>query len=377
MSIESGQGTPNNTGQTDPQGQQTSPEQQETSGQQNTGSQIQIPENLPEGVTPEAYRKLHQQWQESTKKAPQPEPPVAVKNARRILESMRSGDQTSGSSAAAPPLNERVGVFANPMVAHLNKMYTEGKSMSDIQSFLDLQRLDPASMSPTQALTRKMMMEIGLSESDALQYIETKYGADLPADTNDPRYEFEKKAMESRIKVDGLDARRWLQNQQLSFDTPEAQQARKEAEKTRNANLHGWTQVASALTKPDDVVLKFAHEDKSIGGKYTFDYKPKLDEATVKRLNTSIVQFAMSNNLPLDDENSINTLMTLRDNMLKTMFHEDMIQHALSDFYSGLMKSLVNNQPQLFNRGGQRFNAPAGTKKTSNKVGPKVKEGFM
>ena len=369
MSVEQGQGGNGNQNPNPEVGQQ---------GQQGGGdpNQIQVPENLPEGVTPEAYRQLHQQWQSSATKQ-EPEPPVVMKNARRVLEGLKQSNRQPTSATEAPPLNERVGVFANPMVAHLNQMYAEGKPMSDIQSFLNLQRLDPASMSPMDALTRKVMMDIGLNESDAIQYIETKYGADLPANTEDPNYTFEKKAMESKIKVDGLEARKWLQTQQLSFDTPEAQQARKDAEATRTRNIHGWTQVAKTLTKPEDVVLNFEHEDKSIGGKYTFDYKPKLDEATVKKLNTSIVQFAMSNNLSLDDEGSIETLMTLRDNMLKTMFHEEMIKHALSDFYAGLMKSLVNNQPQLFTQGGQRFSAPQGKKKPKNKVGPNVQDGFM
>ena len=246
--------------------------------------------------------------------------------------------------------------FANPFVEKVNELFSNGRSQGEINKFLFLHSQDIDGMDFGKAVQLKMQLENpSFDEDDIHHRMEEQFGA-IP-DEGDENYDKIAGKVMAKLKAEGKQAKDWLKSQMASFDDPQAAKSREEINTRQTAYREAWSQVAGAVAipkNPDELKLAYQMQDDKIGGEYKFEYTPKLTDDQGKQIAKMVADFAVQNNMPLD-ETSLPALRDYRQAIIRTMFHEEFTKHMLMDAFASFQQYFVQrySAPGAMQRGSQ------------------------
>lgn len=328
---------------------------------------------LPEGFKPEEFNKTLKAVTgiESYEKIPE---------IRSAYEQMKSQyDQLQAEYGQAKSrigefeAKQKLSPFANPFVEKLNGMFSEETPREQINKFMYLHSQDIDGMDYGKAVALKLQMENPSLDEDDVDYkMEEMFGA-LPAE-DDENYSKVAGKIANKLKVAGKEAKNWLKQQMASFDDPGAQQARQEANQKKEAHRQAWETVAGRMAA-SEASLSHKLEDEKIGGTYAFEYNPKLSEEQSSQVSKMIADYAIQNNLPLN-ESSLPKLREYRQAILRTMFMDDYINHMLRDAFASFQEHFVKqySAPGQIQKGSA---PPNQEPEKPEKLTYKARQGFI
>jgi hypothetical protein len=243
--------------------------------------------------------------------------------------------QATATNTPTPGQDQSPG-FANPFVEKINKMFIEGKSNTDIAAFLRINSMDVDNMDPSTAVVERIKLEHpSLTPQEVDYYLEDKYGK-IPAPGTEG-YDEAVGRIQSRMKVDGLEAKNWLKDQMASFSDPEAEARRNQLAQQRQQLQASWGHHVSQMTTPENLKLSFKMQDDQMpGGKgyyFDFDVSKKLTAQQQVELNNMMVNYAIDENLPVNAA-SAPKLEAYRNSVLSQYFMNDYLTELVRDVHA-------------------------------------------
>jgi len=230
--------------------------------------------------------------------------------------------------------------YANPYVEKVNEMFKAGADRSQVARFTELHFMDLENMDPGDAIVQKLKMENPTFDSAMIERLMERQFGEIPSEDEDsPEAQAKREKIAMDLKIEGQKAKEWLRSQVTSFDNPQVQKQQEEMRQTRERYATAWNSVATQLIS-DSNQLGFELDDKKVGGKYHFNFSPKLDEKTKQELAQAVTNFALENNLPLTKE-SLPQLQQYQEMLLWTMNRHEFLKHMAYDMYSSLQKYFV------------------------------------
>jgi hypothetical protein len=242
--------------------------------------------------------------------------------------------------------------YANPLVERIDSFFREGKGEQDVQKFLQIQALDTKSLGYGDAIRHKMRMEYPhLNETEINAQMDAQYG-ELPAE-DDPGYEKAKARMSAKMKIDGQQAKDWIEQQKVPHQDPAAQQKAEQAKQAAERFQASWGKVAQSMVSAEDnLKLSWGANDDKVGGDYKFDYTPKLSKEEGQQVQQMVQQYAVDNNMPLD-ERSLPALREYQEMVVWNLKRDDFLLHMARDMYASLQERFLQNRAPQPKKGSE------------------------
>lgn len=222
----------------------------------------------------------------------------------------------------------------SPLATRIEKMITEGRGTDDVAAFLKLQSLDPSQMSDEDAVRYKMSSDYpSLSVEEIEAQIEDLFGPE----SEDAKAKAKRSA---QLKIKGKEAKEWLalQQEETGKESKMAEEARAQKQKLSQA----WQGIAPKIAT-EEAKLKFAENSDKVGGDYSFEYSPKLTEEQTKMVEKAVMDYAVQNNLTVDDA-GWEEASRFRDNLLWNINREDFLKHMAMDMYASVKEAMVRKK---------------------------------
>jgi len=335
------------------------------SQQQQAPEAPKLPEGLDEGKFKEALQAFGFEGPDNLREAAKLKPQYEEMRSKYTQLSQQLQEQKAQSELSP---------FANPMVERINKFFKEGKDEGDVRRFLQVQAMDTDNLDYGDAVKQRMRMEYPHLEASEIEAaFEDRYGQMPKEDDEDA--EKKRARIMAKIKMDGQEAKRWLEEQKVSFDNPEAQQQAAEQKQKAERFQKAWGSVAQAIAA-NETQLKWGAEDNKIGGAYQFEYTPKIGEQEQKQIASMVRDYAVQNNLPLNEE-SLPALNEYKEAVLWNMYRDDYLKHMAMDMYASLQERFVKQAPagKAVPKGSEGSRNPKPTPQPKKQVKPK--RGYM
>lgn len=357
--------------------------QQQT--QQTQGQEPQLPEDFnPEQFNQTLQKVVGVESYEQIKTLQE-----KAQQAEQIQQQMLEIQQRNKELEAKVQMNP----YANEFVQQVDQFFRQNRTEDEIRKFFDLHTKDVKSMSHSDAIVQKMMMENpGMDEGDVRLLVESQYEpqmslAEDATDADKARYAREKKRLDAQMKLEGEQARKWLQDQMKSFNSPEMEQKRQQQQQQMQQLTERWSKVSNVLVDPkafdDGIKLDFEYKDDKGGWNYSHPgYAPKITPEIQEQLSGLITQYAIQNNIPLSEE-YIPQLMEYRDAVLRNYFFDDFMKSILIDFHAEVAEQFakrysgVGGQQHQRSATPQRDTAPPKDKSKGKPTPPKPGDMFF
>lgn len=232
--------------------------------------------------------------------------------------------------------------YANPLVETVNKFFQEKRDPAEARQFLALHAIDVENMGGMDAWRQKVKMENPRYTDRMIDRIaEKEFGAEPAADDPDAEAKLQQRKLD--IEIAGSQARDWLQSQMVSLDDPQ-KSAQLEAQRIQAEQFKSsWTNVARELAGAQEPLSFKIEDDKNVGGKYYFDYQPKLDAETKAGVEKALAEYAVANKLPLTQD-SARQLKEYKQALMWNINREDFLAHMAKDMYASLLKAFTEQQ---------------------------------
>lgn len=270
----------------------------------------------------------------------QPQAPAAPSGAELIFNQVKAlgieADKLPQVLQEYKQLKE-TNPYPNELVQKLAEGFKQGKSLQDMQGFLQAQMIDTQALSDEAAVKMKIRMENpGWTDRDVQFEFDDLFPSVDDEDDGGRR--------ESKIRREALKAKQWLDDMKARADIP-VQQQNQQAEQRRALLKNSWTPIVAQLGQAKNS-LSFSYEGKEIGGAYSFDFNIPDAPIQNKQVDEAVLQYATDQGLDLTEEN-LQKLSRYREQLMWNIHREEFFKHMLIDMYSSMKEQLTKSRAKV------------------------------
>lgn len=307
-----------------------------------------------------------------------------VKGPDELRAALERGEQSTTYKSQIEELKAQLTEFekykpVNEFQKKLSELYRSNADQSTIRSFIKLNAgYEPSNHEETLKFGIKFRNP-GYSDFDVESAFAEMVG-ELPDrsifEEEDRLEEYERlvKKRESLIRRKAINEQKFLDEQKASFDVesqPAGAATNAIDEQSRARLQAGWKEVVGRLGSDP---IQFEFEDKSIDGKYEFQWDG-FDEKIEASIQEAVIQQAVQAGLDFTPEN-LDKLRQTTNVLRKVQYAESFQKAMVQDLYASLKEAFVRNERNVggIRRGTSSVQKQAQPKRSS---GPRSKNQFF
>ena len=233
----------------------------------------------------------------------------------------------------------------NDFQRRLSELYSSGADEGTVQNFIRLSAgYNPSNHEETIKFAIKYRNPSYTDEDVEFAFNELVGETPDRDEFEEEEYERHMKKRLSLIRRKALEEQNFLEQQKASLkieEQPAGAASNKIQEQSRARLQSGWSEIVNRLS-PDPI--QFAFEDKSIGGKYEFQWSG-FDDAKEAEIKKAVIQQAVQAGLEFTPDNLEalkNTARVIRQVQYQQEFMKAMIQDAFASIQERIVKSERN-----------------------------------